>query len=137
MGDNFDPEVGFIQRDDFRRAFASLRFSPRPRDFLGVRKFTWQADLEHLENGGGALETRVHVGKFTTEFNSSDSINVEATRDYEMIAQPFQVAGGGRIAPAATRSTMSRSATPSAHSGAWPARSGPRWANSGTAPSAA
>lgn len=97
VGDNFNPEVGFIQRDNFRRSFASLRFSPRPKDFLGVRKFTWQADLEHLENGGGALETRVHVGKFTTEFNSSDTINVEATRDYEMITQSFQVAGGATV----------------------------------------
>ncbi len=97
VGDNFNPEVGFIQRDNFRRSFASLRFSPRPRDFFGVRKFTWQADLEHLENGGGALETRVHVGKFTTEFESSDTINLEATRDYEMITQAFQVAGGASV----------------------------------------
>ncbi len=97
VGDNFNPEVGFIQRDNFRRSFASLRFSPRPRDFFGVRKFTWQADLEHLENGGGALETRVHVGKFTTEFESSDTINLEATRDYEMITQAFQVAGGAAV----------------------------------------
>ena len=99
VGDNFSPEVGFIQRDNFKRSFASLRFSPRPKDFLGVRKFTWQGDLEHIESGAGALETRVHVGKFTTEFNTSDTINIEATRDYEMITQPFQVATGVSIAP--------------------------------------
>ncbi len=99
VGDDFNPEVGFIQRDDFKRSFASLRFSPRPKDFLGVRKFTWQGDVEHLANGAGSLETRVWVGKFTTEFNSSDTINIEATRDYEMIAQPFPVAPGVSIAP--------------------------------------
>jgi hypothetical protein len=99
VGDNFNPEVGFIQRDNFRRSFASLRFSPRPKDFLGVRKFTWQGDVEHLANGDGALETRVHVGKFTTEFNTSDTINIEATRDYEMIRVPFSVAGGASVAP--------------------------------------
>jgi hypothetical protein len=97
VGDNFNPEMGFLQRDNFRRAFASLRFSPRPKDFLNVRKFTWQADVEHLENGGGALETRVHTGRFTTEFNTSDTINVEATRDYEMITRSFQVAGGATV----------------------------------------
>ncbi|MCC6992057.1 MAG: carbohydrate binding family 9 domain-containing protein, partial [Acidobacteria bacterium] len=91
VGDNFNPEVGFIQRDNFRRGFTSLRFSPRPKDFLGVRKLTWQADLEHLENGQGALETRVYVGKFVSEFNNSDTVTVEATRDYEMIVQPFPV----------------------------------------------
>ena len=77
-----------------------------------MRKFTWQGDLEHLENGAGALETRVQVGKFTTEFNNSDTINVEATRDYEMIAQPFPVATGvSDRRRAATPSTTCRSAT--------------------------
>jgi len=99
VGDNFNPEVGFLQRDNFRRGFTALRFSPRPKDFLGVRKLTWQADIEHLENGQGALETRVYVGKFVSEFNSSDSVTVEATRDYEMIVQPFPVATGLAIAP--------------------------------------
>ena len=99
VGDHFNPEVGFLQRDDFKRAFASLRFSPRPKDFLGVRKFTWQLDLEHLENGAGRLETRTQVGKFVMERNSSDQLTVEATRDYEMIVQPFPVATGISIAP--------------------------------------
>ena len=99
MGDNFNPEVGFVQRDNFRRSFASLRFSPRPKDFWGVRKFTWQLDLEHLENGAGRLETRTQVGKFVMERNSSDQLTVEATRDYEMIVQPFPVATGLSIAP--------------------------------------
>ena len=30
VGDNFNPEVGFLRREDFRRNFASARFSPRP-----------------------------------------------------------------------------------------------------------
>ncbi len=40
VGDNFNPEVGFVQRDNFRRSFASLRFSPRPQQLKGVRKLT-------------------------------------------------------------------------------------------------
>lgn len=28
--DNFKPEVGFLRRDDFRRSFGTLRYSPRP-----------------------------------------------------------------------------------------------------------
>ena len=31
VGDNFNPEVGFVRRDDMKRAFTFLRFSPRPR----------------------------------------------------------------------------------------------------------
>src|SRR5262249_44050162 len=29
VGDNFNPEVGFVRRDDFKRSFASAKFSPR------------------------------------------------------------------------------------------------------------
>ena len=94
VGDDFNPEVGFVQRDNFRRGFASLRFSPRPKNLKGVRKLTWQADYEYLENGQGAPETRVGVGKFNIELENSDTVNVEATRDYELLLQPFQVAPG-------------------------------------------
>ena len=31
IGDDFNPEVGFVRRDDMVRDFAQLRFSPRPR----------------------------------------------------------------------------------------------------------
>ncbi len=94
VGDNFNPELGFIQRDNFQRSFASFRFSPRPKHLKGVRKLTFQGDFEHFENGAGALETRVQVGKFVLERENSDIITAEATRDYEMIVSPFTVATG-------------------------------------------
>jgi hypothetical protein len=99
VGDNFNPEVGFIQRDNFRRSFSSLRFSPRPKNMRGVRKLTYQGDVEYFENGAGAVETRVYVGKFGLERENSDTFTVDVTRDYEMIEQPFQVAPGFVIAP--------------------------------------
>ncbi|MCA1585221.1 MAG: carbohydrate binding family 9 domain-containing protein, partial [Acidobacteria bacterium] len=49
VGDNFNPEVGFLRRDDFRRSFGSLRFSPRPRSGP-VRKYTFEGSLEYFEN---------------------------------------------------------------------------------------
>ena len=94
VGDNFNPELGFIQRDNFQRSFASFRFSPRPKHLKGVRKLTFQGDFEHFENGAGALETRVQVGKFVLERENSDIVTAEATRDYEMIVSPFTVATG-------------------------------------------
>ena len=35
VGDNFNPEIGFMRREDFRRNFAAARFSPRPRPATG------------------------------------------------------------------------------------------------------
>ena len=99
VGDDFNPEIGFVPRDNFRRGFVSLRFSPRPQNLKGVRKLTWQADLEHLASSAGALETRVQVGKFSAELENSDVLTVEATRDYEMLVRPFEVVTGVAIPP--------------------------------------
>src|SRR5262245_53218700 len=42
VGDNFNPEVGLVRRDNFRRSFALGRFSPRPAASKTVRKYTWE-----------------------------------------------------------------------------------------------
>src|SRR6185436_14171692 len=36
---NFNPEVGFLPRTNFRRNFASARFSPRPAGNMTIRKY--------------------------------------------------------------------------------------------------
>ena len=59
VGDNFNPEVGFVRRDDMRRNFGQFRFSPRPRAIKVVRKYLVEsASIDYIENGGGRLETR-------------------------------------------------------------------------------
>ncbi len=93
VGKNFNPEVGFIRRLDFKRSFAQLRFSPRPKGIKAVRKFTWDGSEEYIVNGAGLLETRVENAHFGIEFENSDQISVEATRDHELLVQPFTVPG--------------------------------------------
>ena len=94
VGDNFNPEVGYVQRDNFHRSFAQLRFSPRPRNLRRVRKFTYEGNLEYIQNGGGFLETRQQGGRFDVEFENSDRFNVEVNRNYEFLDVPFQVSRG-------------------------------------------
>jgi hypothetical protein len=97
VGDNFNPEVGFLRRDDFRHSFVSARFSPRPRSIESVRQFFWQANLTYLENGAGQLETRISELQFSTEFNSSDNLSVDVTDNYELLVSPFRIAPGVTI----------------------------------------
>ena len=49
VGENFNPEVGFLRRRGFRETLASARFSPRPTSIEAIRKFTFQADMNYLE----------------------------------------------------------------------------------------
>jgi len=100
VGDNFRPDVGFTRRTDLNRSFGSLRFSPRPASIPSVRKFSWTASGEYIENGAGHLETRTWSGEFITEFQSSDQFQLETTRNYEVLPVAFTPAGSPvEIAP--------------------------------------
>jgi hypothetical protein len=94
VGGNFRPEVGFVRRDDFRRTFAQLRFSPRPARSRYVRKYTYQGALDYIENGAGLLETRQQNLRVEIELHNSDRFNAEANRSYEYLSVPFRVAPG-------------------------------------------
>ncbi|MBP7549267.1 MAG: carbohydrate binding family 9 domain-containing protein [Gemmatimonadaceae bacterium] len=94
VGADFDPQIGFRRRADIRRSYGQLRFSPRPTArFKGVRKFTWTTSGEYIENGAGTVETRIWLGHFDTEFQSSDKFAIDVTRDYEFLRQPFTPTG--------------------------------------------
>ena len=94
VGDNFNPEIGLVRRDNFTRSFGSLRFSPRPRSIPVVRRFTTEGTFEYLENGDGQLETRTVSGRFNTEFETSDQFTFEATNNHELLVRPFNIATG-------------------------------------------
>jgi hypothetical protein len=100
VGRDFNPEVGFLRREDFRRNAALLRFSPRPATrFRNVRKFSYEGSFDYITNPEGALETREVQGTFKTELQSSDVATLEYTRTFEWIPTGFTIARGVTILP--------------------------------------
>lgn len=98
VGANYSPEVGFANRTNFSRSYASARFSPRPARSRRVRKYTWEGTFEYVKNGAGFLETRNVAGRFLTELQTSDLISVVATDRYEFLSRPFTPSPGRTIA---------------------------------------
>ena len=94
VGANFNPEIGFVRRYDFRRSFGSARFSPRLRRWESVRKLSWEASLDYTTDGAGLLETRVQSGIFGIEFESSDEFFVDHSLNYEFLKAPFEISPG-------------------------------------------
>ena len=92
VGDDFNPEIGFLRRDDMRRTFVSAQYSPRPRSIDAVRQFIWGGSLDYIENGAGQVETRLAQLRFNTELENSDQLNVDFLRSYELLSEPFEVA---------------------------------------------
>lgn len=93
VGKHFRPDVGFLRRTDFRRSFGELRFSPRPTSIRRVRKFTWTAGGDYVENGAGQVDSRLLRAAFVTDFHSSDQISIDVARHYDLLQVPFTPPG--------------------------------------------
>ncbi len=92
VGDAFNPEVGFVRRDDFLRNYLLARYSPRPSMDL-VRQFTWEGSYDYFENGAGITETRIAQGIFGIEFENSDRFSANYEQRYDFVPQEFNAAG--------------------------------------------
>ena len=92
VGDNFNPEVGFLRRDDFRRTFATGQYSPRPRSLRAVRQFIFGGSLDYIESGAGQVETRIAQARFSTELENSDRFGFDFQDNYELLVRPFPIA---------------------------------------------
>ena len=101
VGDHFNPELGFIRRDDMRRNGAQLRFSPRPKRARVIRRFRYQVNFSSLENGAGIVESREREGEFAIEFQSGDQFQLGYSSQYELLLAPFPIAPTVSIATGA------------------------------------
>ena len=92
VGNHFNPEVGFVRRDDMRKSYGQVRFSPRPAQPSLVRKYSWIGSSMYIEDTAGRVETRELHGEFGIGFQSSDLIATSYTSIYEFLPRPFRVA---------------------------------------------
>jgi hypothetical protein len=92
--ENFNPEAGFLRRDDFRRNFVELRFSPRPRSIPSIRKATFEASLDYTTNGDWELETREAQARVSLEIANGDRWSLDYSRNYEFLPEAFEIATG-------------------------------------------
>ena len=88
--DNFVPEVGFLRRHNFRRSYATGRFSPRPSSLEAVRQFRLEGSFDYILTADtGYVETRQTQLAFTTELENSDLLGLSVADNYELLVEPF------------------------------------------------
>jgi len=97
VGDNFNPEVGFVRRRGIDETSADVRFSPRVPGIDAVRQLFYTASLTYITDRDGRLESRDGSLGFQTLFENGDSFNLSYSREYEAIDRPFRVAGQATI----------------------------------------
>ena len=92
VGDNFNPEVGLVRRDDFRRYSTTARYSPRPQSIDWIRQFRLDGGYQRIEGlGSGVLETEVWSTGFNVEFENSDQVGVDGAVNFERLDNPLRV----------------------------------------------
>ena len=101
VGDNFNPEVGFLRRDDFRRTYLQAKYAPRPAGIEAVRQFTFGGSYDYFETVAGVPETELAQANFQIEFENSDRFSADVQRAYEFLDVPWErVLGTDYMIPA-------------------------------------
>jgi len=89
--DGFAPDLGYVQRDGFRRWDASLRRSIRPGRW-GIRRVSfrtfdnWYDSLVHDTLESSRLNLTLEV-----EMENGDELSLAANRNYERLFEPFEL----------------------------------------------
>ena len=91
---NFNPEVGFLRREDFRRSFGMFRFSPRPKGPSAIRKYQFETSFDHFTDTNGHLETQVAEAQVGMDLQSGDEWRFSFKNNYEFLDEPFEVDEG-------------------------------------------
>jgi hypothetical protein len=91
VGADYNPEMGFVRRRDFRQWNGSARFSPRPA-VSWVRQLTFSTNASHLENEqSGAWESQDLSGQVSVEFENSDRISASYSYSRENLVDPATI----------------------------------------------
>jgi hypothetical protein len=95
IGRDFEPGVRYVRRTDFRRSFGQARFSPRPTRSSRIRKLTWQGSLDYVTDAAAAaVQNREVSGLFRIDFQTSDQLMCDYSREYERLPAAFTIAPG-------------------------------------------
>ena len=94
VGENFNPEIGFLRRRGFRRNYVQLLFTPRPAAMPLIRKFRYEASVDYITSLDGRLESREARFAWASQFQHGDELWIEYNGGFEFLPQPFEISRG-------------------------------------------
>lgn len=101
--ENFDPGIGFVQRDNVRMYRAAVSYNPRPKDFLNIQQMFHDIYYTHFErlDNGQRESSAWKITPLDWHFRSGDSIHalVDIDHTFERLFAPFQISPGVILPP--------------------------------------
>ncbi len=101
--ENFDPGIGFVQRENVRMYRAAVSYNPRPKDFMNIQQMFHDVYYTHFErlDNGRKESSAWKITPLDWHFRSGDSIHalVDIDHTFERLFAPFQIAPGVILPP--------------------------------------
>jgi Domain of unknown function (DUF5916)/Carbohydrate family 9 binding domain-like len=95
IGRNFNPEVGFVERNAIHQYFGQLAYKPRPRFIPHVRQMEFETQVEYYTDRRGKLATKQIELSWETEFKNSSDFFFRPIEDVtDVLNTPFEIRPG-------------------------------------------
>ena len=92
--ENFNPEVGFVRRENMEQYASEVAWLPQLRNNDSVRNFTFRIASDYIEGStSDSIETRIHDAQLGVQFENSASINFTASRAFDRLTTPTRIRG--------------------------------------------
>ncbi|MGH9872976.1 MAG: DUF5916 domain-containing protein [Pyrinomonadaceae bacterium] len=102
IGSNFNPEVGFVERNGIHQYFGQVAYKPRPRFIPHVRQMEFETQIEYYTDRRGKLATKQIELSWDTQFKNSSDFFFRPIEDVtDVLNAPFEIRPGILI-PAGT-----------------------------------
>jgi len=93
VGENFNPEVGFVQRKGFRRPQFRIFFTPSPESGP-IKRWNPHWSIRRLYGFDGELETERLHHDMEVFFRNGGSLSVVWNKNQELLRVPFEIHPG-------------------------------------------
>ena len=94
VGEDFNPEVGFLQRVGYRKPSYGVFYNPHPKDHPFIRRLwphhTWQGHYRF----DGEPESGFRHNHFNVFFNNGGSTGIAYNQNFEQLFDPFEISPG-------------------------------------------
>lgn len=95
---NFNPELGFVQREDIRKTIGDFAVKPRP-GIRSVRQLILRAFLEYFADNENRVKLKNNHYTLDVIFERGDLIRVAVHDKFERVDRPFRIAPSVVVPP--------------------------------------
>lgn len=88
----FEPEVGYVRRQDIRRMFGRGRYTQRPASLSAFRRVNYGLNYSYYSDTSGLMVGRDYGAMVDVDLDNGDRVETNYRRTFERVDEAFTVA---------------------------------------------